>query len=109
MGRRPRYYPYKQIGELVNAPTSGITTILSKKRILEVCHNPSSGPKYQKLCVTVEYKLNEAENYEIYFRERFCYERGKERYILEISDRFVEYIKELIEKEGEKYGVRFYE
>lgn len=83
MARRPRYYPYKQIGELVNAPLSGITTILTNKRMLEVCHIANSGPKFMKLCVSRDYKLHEPENYEKYFRERFYYERGKERYILE--------------------------
>lgn len=109
MGRRPRYYPYKELGELLNAPLSGITAMLTTKHVLEVCQNVSSGPKYRKLCVSREYKLNEPENYEKYFRERFYYERGKERYILEISDTFIKFIKELIEKEGEKHGVRFYE
>ena len=45
-----RYYPYKMIGELVNADTARVTHMLKAMQILAVEENPDTACKYRKLC-----------------------------------------------------------
>lgn len=102
-----KYYPYNCIGELANAETGRITQMLFCMMILEVNNDPNTMSKYGKLSVSVQYKVKERENYKRFFRERFYFDKGKEQYSLEITDEFVEFIIDRIEKVGEIYNVKF--
>jgi hypothetical protein len=75
--------------------------------ILEVNNDPDTLSKYGKLSVSVQFKVKERENYKRFFRERFYFDKGKEHYMLEITDEFVAFVVDRIEKVGEIYNVKF--
>ena len=103
-----KYYPYKMIGELVNADTASITYMLKAMQILAIEENPDTTCKYRKLCVDYEFRrLNRDDLYPRYFRERFIFKNGKQHFIFEITDEFVEFVKDRIEKVGCLYDVQF--
>ena len=103
-----RYYPYKMIGELVNADTARVTHMLKAMQILAVEENPDTTCKYRKLCVDYEFRrLNRDDLYPRYFRESFVFKNGRQHFIFEITDEFVEFVKDRIEKVGCLYNVQF--
>ena len=103
-----KYYPYKMIGELVNADTASITYMLKAMQILSIEENPDTTCKYRKLCVDYDFRrLNRDDLYPRYFRERFVFKNGKQHFIFEITDEFVEFVKDRIEKVGCLYNVQF--
>lgn len=103
-----RFYPYKMLGELVNADTERVIQMLKSMRILAVEDNPNTTCKYRKLCVDYDFRrLNRDDLYPRYFRERFVFKNGRQHFIFEISDEFVEFVKDKIEKEGCLYNVQF--
>jgi hypothetical protein len=103
-----QYYPYKMIGELVNADTVRVTHMLKAMQILTVEDNPDTACKLGHLCVDIEYKReNFNDLYPRYFRERFIFRNGRQHFIFEITDEFVEFVKDRIEKVGCLYNVQF--
>lgn len=103
-----RYYPYNMIGELVNADTVSVTRMLKGMHIIDVEDNPDTTCKYKKLCVHYEFKcLNKDDLYPRYFRESFVFKNGRQQFIFEITDEFVEFVKDRIEKVGCLYNVQF--
>lgn len=105
-----RYYPYKMIGELVNADTGRVTHMLKAMHILAVEDNPDTTCKYRKLCVDYDFRrLNRNDLYPRYFRESFVFRNGRQQFIFEITDEFVEFVKDRIEKVGCLYNVQFKE
>jgi len=102
-----RYYPYNMIGELVNADTESVTNMLKSMGILAIEENPNTTVKLGKLCVNIKFRARERELYALYFRERFIFKRGRQHFIFEITDEFVEFVKDKIEKEGCLYNVQF--
>jgi hypothetical protein len=77
-------------------------------QILEVENNPDTTCKYRKLCVAYEFKrLHREDLYPKYFREYFIFKNGKQHFIFEITDEFVEFVKDRIEKVGCIYNVQF--
>lgn len=103
-----QYYPYKMIGELVNADTVRVTHMLKAMQILAVEENPDTACKLGHLCVDIEYKReNFNDLYPRYFRERFIFRNGRQHFIFEITDEFVEFVKDRIEKVGCLYNVQF--
>jgi hypothetical protein len=107
MDEKIKYYPYKKIGELARADTKAITSMLMCMMILEINDNPDTISMYRKLSVTTRFRATERENYKKFFRERFYFENGREQYALEITDEFVKFVVDRIEKVGEIYNVRF--
>jgi hypothetical protein len=107
MDEEIKYYPYDQLGDMVNADIRNVTQMLLCMMVLEVNDDPNTLSKYGKLSVALQYKIKERENYKKFFRERFYMERGKERYALEITDEFVDFVIDRIEKVGELYHVKF--
>ncbi len=105
-----RYYPYKMIGELVNADTASVTHMLKAMQILAVEENPNTTCKLGKLCVNIKFRsMHRNDLYPRYFREYFDYKNGREYFVFEISDEFVEFVKDRIEKVGCLYNVQFKE
>ena len=102
-----QYYPYKQIGKLANAELHKITHMLMCMMILEVNEDPDTISMYQQLSVTPKFRATEKENYKKFFNEKFYFKDGKEHYALEITDNFVEFVIDRIEKVGEIYDVQF--
>ena len=103
-----RYYPYNMIGELVNADTIDVTDMLKGLHIIDVEDNPDTTCKYRKLCVHYEFKCqNKDDLYPRYFRERFVFKNGKQHFVFEITDEFVEFVKDRIEKVGCLFNVQF--
>lgn len=102
-----KYYPYNKIGELARADTKAITSMLMCMMILEINNNPDTVPKYRNLAVTTSFRVTEKENYKKFFRERFYFRNGREHYALEITDEFVKFVVDRIEKVGDTYNVRF--
>ena len=102
-----RYYPYNMIGELVNANTDSITDMLKAMEILTIENNPATTVKLGKLCVDIRFRARERELYALYFRERFIFKNGRQHFIFEITDEFVEFVKDRIEKVGCLYDVQF--
>lgn len=108
MEEEVRYYPYKMIGELVNADTARVTHMLKAMQILAVEENPDTACKYRKLCVDYDFRrLNRDDLYPRYFRESFVFKNGRQHFIFEITDEFVEFVKDRIEKVGCLYNVQF--
>lgn len=107
MDERIKYYPYNKIGELARANTKEITHMLVCMMILEINDNPDTISMYRKLSVTPRFRVAEKENYKKFFRERFYFKNGIEQYALEITDEFVRFVVDRIEKVGELYNVRF--
>ena len=102
-----RYYPYKQIGKLVNADVRKVTHMLMCMMILEINDDPDTISMYRQLSVTAKFRATEKENYKKFFNERFYFQDGREHYSLEITDAFVAVVIDRIEKVGEHYNVQF--
>ena len=108
MENEVRYYPYKMIGELVNADIDSVTEMLKAMHILSIEKNPDTTVKFGKLCVDYDFRrMNRYELYPKYFREYFIFKNGRQHFIFEISEEFVEFVKETIKKEGCNYNVQF--
>jgi hypothetical protein len=108
MEEEVRYYPYSMIGELVNADKGRITYMLKAMQILAVEENPNTTCKMGKLCVHIDFKREHFNDlYPKYFREYFDYKNGRQYFIFEITDEFVEFVKDRIEKVGCLYNVQF--
>lgn len=102
-----KYYPYKMIGELVNADNDSVIEMLKAMDILSVEKNPDTTVKLGKICVNIKFRAREKELYKLYFREYFIFKNGKQHFIFEITDEFVEFVRDIIEKEGCMYNVQF--
>lgn len=102
------YYPYEMIGELVNADKADITNMLFAMQILAVEENPNTTCKLGKLCVDIKFRAKHRYDlYPRYFREAFIKKQGKEYFVFEITNEFVEFVKDRIEKVGCLYNVQF--
>ena len=107
-GKELIYYPYNMIEELVNADKADITNMLFAMQVLAVEDNPNTTCKYGKLCVDIKFKARHKNDlYPLYFRESFIFKNGKQHFIFEITNEFVEFVKDRIEKVGCLYNVQF--
>ena len=103
-----RYYPYSMIGELVNADKARVTHMLFAMQILTREDNPNTTCKLGKICVDIRFRaMHNHDLYPKYFREYFTQRNGKEYFVFEITDEFVEFVKDRIEKVGCLYNVQF--
>jgi hypothetical protein len=102
------YYPYDAIEELVNADKSDVTNMLFAMQILTVEDNPNTTCKLGKLCVDIRFRAKHRNDlYPRYFRETFYVKNGRQHFLFEITNEFVDFVKDRIEKVGCLYNVQF--
>lgn len=102
-----KYYPYNQIGPLSNADTKAITNMLFCMQIMEINSNPDTIPMYRCVTVSEHFRRTERELFNKYFKDVFYFKDGTSKYRLEITDEFVKFVKDRIEKVGDLYNVHF--
>ena len=102
-----KYYPYNQIGKLTNADTKKITHMLFCMQIMEINNNPDTVPMYKCLTVSEHFRRTERELFKKYFNDVFFFHDGQARYRLDITEEFVKFVIDRIEKVGDIYNVHF--
>ena len=102
-----RYYNINHLGRLVNADHLSVIQMLYCMEILETNDNPDTVPKYGNIAATVQFRRKEKELYKRFFFDHFYFKDGTSHYELLITDEFVEFVKDRIEKVGELYHVHF--
>lgn len=102
-----KYYPYVYITRFINIDLDELTRFLYQLQIFEVNKNPATGSMYGKTTVCETFRRKEKELFELYFKDFFLFEDGTERYVLGITDEFIEFVKDKIEKVGDIYNVHF--
>lgn len=107
MDEEIKYYPYEHIGRLVNADTKEITHMLFCMDIMEINDNPDTIPMYKCLTVSERFRRTERKLFKKYFKDVFYFKDDKAQYRLEITDEFVNFIIDRIEKVGDIYNVHF--
>lgn len=102
-----KYYNIKHLGQLVNADHPSVIHMLFCMEILEINDNPDTVPKYGNLAATVQFRRREKELYAKFFKDYFYFKDGTSHYDLLITNEFIEFVKDRIEKVGELYNVHF--
>lgn len=102
-----KYYPYSHIGELADVDLKEITHMLLCMQILEINDNPNTVPMCGCLTASEAFRKTERELFKKYFKDKIYFKDGVSHYMLEITDEFVKFVVDRVEKVGELYNVHF--
>lgn len=107
MSEEVKLYKLSQLGNLVNADHLDVLHMLDCMRMFEINRNPNTVPMYGQFTVSEHFRRTEKELFKKFFRDRNYFKDGEAKYELLITDAFIEYVKDRIEKVGEIYNVHF--